>query len=189
MKLSEPYTKEELKNAVLTMKTNLGIVIHDLPDEIFFKRPDTGWSPAENIQHIIKVTRLLGLSFSTPKFLASLMFGEIGIPAPNMNLVADVYLEALRKGQNSGPFTPSNESTEGDLTKRKKELLANWNKSWDKYSLAIQNWSEEELDKILMPHPFLGKIPAREMYMIGMLHPIHHLEIVRNRIKKEWQYF
>ncbi|MBP9886488.1 MAG: DinB family protein [Leptospiraceae bacterium] len=189
MKFSDPYTKEELIDSVQRIKTNFETVIQNMPDTDFFKRPETGWSPAENFQHIIKVTRLLSLSFSAPKFLASLVFGEVTNSAPRIHQVADVYLDALKKGQNSGPFTPSKESIEGDSPKRKLELLSDWNKSWDKYGLAVKDWNEEQLDKILMPHPFLGKIPAREMYMIGILHPIHHLEIVAKRLGKEWNYF
>ena len=189
MKLSEPYTKEELKNAAETLKINFAKIFNDLPDEIFFQQFKSGWSPAENIQHITKVTRVLALSFSTPKFLSSLVFGEIVIPAPGMNHVANIYLEALRKGQNSGPFTPTKENPEGEVLKRKKDLLNDWNKYWDKYKLAIDSWSEEQLDKILMPHPFLGKIPAREMYMIGLLHLIHHLEILSKRLGTSWSYF
>lgn len=189
MKFGEPYTKEELTKSVQIMKVNLETAIGDLSLDDFFRHPQIGWSVAENIQHIIKVTRLLSLSFSAPKFLASLIFGEIASPARSITQVAEIYLSELKKGQNSGPFTPSHESVTENSAKRKKELMLDWNKSWDKYSLAIENWNEQDLDKILMPHPFLGKIPAREMYMIGMLHPIHHLEIVSKRISREWNYF
>jgi hypothetical protein len=81
------------------------------------------------------------------------------------------------------------EREDGNTDKRKKELIIEWNKAWDKYALAIDQWNEEQLNKVLMPHPFLGKIPAREMYMIGMLHPIHHCNIVSKRLNQEWNYF
>jgi hypothetical protein len=189
MKLSDPYKKEELKNSVYDLKNNLRQAFDAIPEDTFFKKTAIGWSPAENVQHINRVTKLLTLSFSTPKFLASLVFGETGKPAPRIKEVADVYLDALRKGQQSGPFTPKTEKTDGDLPKRKFELLSDWDYCWDKYALALANWDEEQLDKILMPHPFLGKIPAREMYMVGMLHPIHHSEIVSRRLMQEWSYF
>ena len=189
MKLTDPYTKEELKNFVLTLKRNLETRFNSLEEKIFFQKPTTGWSPAENMQHINRVTRLLTLTFATPKFLASIVFGESTTPARRFQVVGDIYLEALSKGQNSGPFAPNKEKVDGDTGKRKGELILEWNKAWDKYALAIDQWSEEQLNKVLMPHPFLGKIPAREMYMIGMLHPIHHCNIVSKRLNQEWTYF
>ena len=162
MKLTDPYTKEELKNFVLTLKRNLETRFNSLEEKIFFQKSTTGWSPAENMQHINRVTRLLTLTFATPKFLASIVFGESATPARRFQVVGDIYLEALSKGQNSGPFAPNKEKVDGDTGKRKGEL---------------------------MPHPFLGKIPAREMYMIGMLHPIHHCNIVSKRLNQEWTYF
>ncbi len=189
MKLNDPYTKEELKAWVRTMKQKLAATFDSFEEKVFFQKPESGWSPAENLQHINRVTKLLPLSFSTPKFLASLVFGETSEPSRRFQEFGDVYLGALSKGQNSGPFAPKTEKVEGDIIKRKKELIDDWNKAWDKYELAIENWSEEQLDKVLMPHPFLGKITSREMYMVGMLHPIHHCQIVAKRLNQEWNYF
>jgi hypothetical protein len=189
MKLNDPFTKEELKASVYLMKQNLANVFEKIDEKIFFQVPNQGWSPAENVQHINKVTKLLTLSYSTPKFIASLIFGEGDSNSRRMQSVGDVYLDALSKGQNSGPFAPSKEKIDGNTAKRKTELLLEWNQAWDKYALALEDWNEEQLDKIRMPHPFLGKITAREMYMVGMLHPIHHCNIVSKRLNQEWSYF
>jgi hypothetical protein len=34
--------------------------------------------------------------------------------------------------------------------------------------------SEEELDDIFLPHPLLGKVTLRELYLFNIYHILHH---------------
>lgn len=189
MKLSDPYTKDELKIAIDSLKNNLANSFQAIEENIFFQKPTKGWSPAENVQHLNRVTFALRLTFITPKILASLFFGETKNSSRRMEQMAVVYLEALRQGKDSGFFKAQTENPESKASKRKAELITEWNSEWDKYKLAVDSWSEDELDRVLMPHPFLGKITAREMYMVGILHPVHHANIVSSRLGVNWNYF
>ena len=188
MNLSNPFTKIELRDAVQSLKNNLYGSFEEVPESLFFQKSGNGWSLAENIQHMNRVTRALALFFLTPKVLASVIFGKATNVRP-MSEVAIIYLDALSKGQNAGLFVPVTENLNEKIEERKKELLIEWNRRWDKYYGALEKWDEAQLDGILMPHPFLGKIPAKEMYMIGILHPVHHSEIISKRLGRSWKYF
>ncbi|MCB1178791.1 MAG: DinB family protein, partial [Leptospiraceae bacterium] len=180
-----PYSKEELKKAALLLKENLFNFFQSIPENELFEYPQKGWSPAENIVHMNKVTKLLGLTFYSPKFISNFFFGENKEKTSKpFSEISDIYLKALKEGKDSGPFTPGKENPLEKITKRKDEILSDWNKNLDKYSTVLENWKEEDLDSTLTLHPFLGKITVREMYMIGILHPVHHSSIVAERLEK-----
>jgi len=45
----------------------------------------------------------------------------------------------------------------------------------------INNWSEEKLDKCLIPHPLLGKLILREMLFFTNWHTQHHLNTLKEK--------
>ncbi|MCE9499172.1 MAG: DinB family protein, partial [Leptospira sp.] len=92
MKLSDPFTKDELITAVGSLQKNLAETFENIPEALFFQKPESGWSLAENIQHMNRVTRLLTLTFSTPKILASVFFGTNSSRARRTMEVAEIYL-------------------------------------------------------------------------------------------------
>ena len=48
----------------------------------------------------------------------------------------------------------------------------------------LDNFSEEELDKYILPHPLLGKLTYREMMYFTIYHAQHHEKIVRGYFAK-----
>jgi hypothetical protein len=47
---------------------------------------------------------------------------------------------------------------------------------------ALGRWSEQELDRVTLPHPLLGKLTAREVAYFTVYHGRHHVEAVRRRL-------
>ncbi|HNC01336.1 MAG TPA: hypothetical protein PLS71_24040, partial [Leptospiraceae bacterium] len=92
MTLSNPFNKSELKSAIQDLKQNLANSFQAIDEKTFFQKPEKGWSPAENIQHMNRVTKVLGLTYVTPKFIASFIFGETNHKSKTMNEMATIYL-------------------------------------------------------------------------------------------------
>jgi hypothetical protein len=46
----------------------------------------------------------------------------------------------------------------------------------------VRRWSETSLDAVLLPHPLLGKLTAREMLQFTVYHTAHHLNLVLSRL-------
>ena len=48
----------------------------------------------------------------------------------------------------------------------------------DDLSRRVNTWTEKDLDTVLMPHPLLGKLTAREMLFFTIYHVQHHHALV-----------
>ena len=55
-----------------------------------------------------------------------------------------------------------------------------WKGSCDTLLKAIDNWTEEELDTYLIPHPLIGKMTLRELLFFTVYHIGHHLKTIKN---------
>ncbi len=69
---------------------------------------------------------------------------------------------------------PSPFRSKVDAKFNKEEMLNHWNSTLDKYDARIHNWSDKNLDKVLLPHPLLGKMMVRELLHFTYFHTDHH---------------
>jgi len=46
----------------------------------------------------------------------------------------------------------------------------------------LSGFSEEDLDKLILPHPLLGKLTLREMMYFTIYHVQHHQRIVERNL-------
>jgi hypothetical protein len=98
----------------------------------------------------------------------------------------DDYLTRLGQGPGArGPFVPVREDlTEAQFTVRQAELLARWQRVNHRLRLALQQWTERDLDRIQLPHPLLGRITAREMIFFTIYHNLHHVAAAKRRLPR-----
>ncbi|NBX80802.1 MAG: DinB family protein, partial [Flavobacteriales bacterium] len=45
------------------------------------------------------------------------------------------------------------------------------------------NFTEDDLDKYVLPHPLLGKLTLREMLCFTIYHVKHHVEIIKRDLE------
>jgi hypothetical protein len=50
---------------------------------------------------------------------------------------------------------------------------------------AMQSWNEDDLDRLRIPHPLLGKMRVCEMILFMLYHNLQHLNSVRRRLGQE----
>ncbi|MCB1143143.1 MAG: DinB family protein [Leptospiraceae bacterium] len=187
MEYSSGDDKIELIKKVEHLKKKIFSFYSEFSEDAFFQVPTKGWSPAENLNHLSKVTNSLTMSFFIPKFFTSLIFGKSKVESRSFQEMSRLYLALLKEGKDSGPFAPRREKPIG--SKRQMDLLSAWNISIEKYGEVLNHWQEQDLDSNLVFHPFMGKITSREMFMVGLLHPIHHTKIVSERTGRSVQFF
>jgi hypothetical protein len=148
----------------------------NINEDLFFDKPTTKWSIAENVQHLIIATNTTTLAFLLPRFLVRLIGGK-----PNRNsktydeLVAKYKKKLAEGGAASGRFIPKPIK----INFGKEKLLANWNTATAKHIATLQkNRSENDLDNYLVKHPLLGRITLRELCYFTIYHTQHHLTII-----------
>lgn len=135
------------------------------------------WSPAQQLEHIIKSVSPVALAFRMPGFLLRWIFGTSNRPSRNFEeLVARYHQKLAAGGKSSKPFVPGpapNSMRQQEELKLLVETLC----------VRINNFSEDQLDTLLLPHPLLGKLTLREMLYFTGYHVTHHHQQVLAHLK------
>ena len=139
------------------------------------------WSAGQQLEHIIKSVSPLTQAFLLPNFALTLFFGKANRSSKTYPELIEKYHSKLSQGGvASARFTPKVVTL-----KQRENLLKTLSRLIEKLSKQLDNFSEEELDKLILPHPLLGKITLREMFYFTIYHVQHHhrliLETIKNR--------
>lgn len=140
--------------------------------------PPGKWTPAQQLEHILRAVRPLVMALGLPKWFLRWRFGAPNRPARDYDALVKRYNEKLAAGgRASGRFVPppvpaaTVEHMAGDLRK----LV-------DVLTQRIDRWPEADLDRVLLPHPLLGKLTVREMLFFTIHHARHHeLAVLRDQ--------
>jgi hypothetical protein len=140
---------------------------------------ETKWSAGQQLEHIRLCLKPLNMILSVPKVLTRLYFGRA-------NRDSKSYLELVSKYQsklgNRGVAPPSfsPEPIKYDqLVSLSNTVLRIVNRIIEK----VQNFSERELDAMILPHPVLGKVTKREMLYFTIYHVNHHKDLTEKNLK------
>ncbi|MFN8277180.1 MAG: DinB family protein [Chitinophagales bacterium] len=172
----------ELTNSALVAQlqekyTAFAAHIKSLDATTFEQHAEEKWSAGQQLEHLVLSVRPLRKIMAAPKFLFPLAWGK-----PNRSgrsyeeLVAKYHEKLAAGGRASGRFVPR-EVSFAQRDKLTSQLLEEIRWLCDKTA----KFSEEELDRFLLPHPLLGKITLREMLYFTIYHAEHHLESIRGQ--------
>ena len=169
-------SKDYLVNELGKVFDNVNEVIDKMPDDIFELNNGDKWSPKQNLVHLLQSTKPVIDALNMPK-ATFLIYGKSKSGSKSYDEVVSTYLTALGDGVTlTGKFAPS----EKMISKTKNELLDYWNNSNPSLVQALENWSEENLDKYRIPHPLIGNMTFREMLHFMIYHTGHHLRTISN---------
>lgn len=150
-----------------------------LTDEQFFAPLDGDkWSVAENLQHLYLSTRPVARLMAGQRALLDQFGKPVNPSRPYEQLVAD-YKRTITDNGIKAPASVSARAE--DLTDRS-VVETNFAKANQGVIDALNNWTEEELEHYVIPHPALGPLTVREMICFTAYHIQHHLEPTRERI-------
>ncbi len=169
-------TKKEIITATEKIFLSFTTYCNTIDENIFFAKPTTKWSVAENVQHLIVSTNTSSLAHSLPKFLVRWIGGKPNRKSKTYEELVTKYKNKLASGGGaSGRFIPKPIT----INFGKEKLMHNWIKATTKHIAAIQkNQTENDLDNYLVKHPLLGRITLRELCYFTIYHTVHHLNII-----------
>ncbi len=171
------YTKEEVIKELENTFREVIQMITVLSDDEFYRNGGLKWSAAENLDHLIRSTKGLGSALKMPKLALHASFGKANRPSRTFSEMMERYQEKLKEGAKAiGPYVPENTESIS-----KADLLESWQAIGAKFSARLsKNWTEEQLDKYVIPHPLLGKMTVREMMFFTIYHNLHHLKNIKS---------
>jgi len=128
------------------------------------------WSPGQQLEHLVRSVAPLAQALMLPKFIPGLLFGKSNRPSRTFNeQVAHYQSKLANGGKATGKYIPN-----AVIFEQRDALIAKLNHSLEKLSLQLNSFSETDLDRLLLPHPLLGKLTLREMLFFTIYHVQHH---------------
>lgn len=184
--MSPILTRDELIERLARAEREVGDFFGSLDAEEVVLRVGDAWTPAEHLDHLNIAIGEIARAFGISAWLLRLRFGSARRPARTFEQVRDDYRARLATGLGArGRFVPTREAPmDEDAIVRRTRLLSRWYAVNAKLSTALAKWSERSLDRVLLPHPILGRIPAREIIMFGIYHNYHHIAAAKTRLPR-----
>ncbi|MGI9138519.1 MAG: DinB family protein [Sediminibacterium sp.] len=152
--------------------------IKTLDKNQFESNPSNKWSAGQDLQHLVKVLKIVNIGFIVPKFILSILFGKNNNEIRSFETLRDTYSKALSHGAKS----PAIYVPKPILFQGKENLLLSHVKLNASLIKKINNTSEFDLDKYRLPHPILGKVTLKELAIFSCFHTQHHLELLHKKI-------
>jgi len=144
-------------------------------EETFCRGPAGKWTEGQHLDHLVRSVKPLNLALRLPKVALKMQFGTAKGPSETLEALTVRYEGLLADGgKASGQFVPPDVALED-----KEKLIERLRSEGKKLVEAAGKWSEEDLDKYVLPHPLLGKLSVRDMLMFTYMHMQHHLDILK----------
>jgi hypothetical protein len=171
------YTKEMLILSLDMAHRDVAAFYAAMPPQIFFARPLGGWSPSDNLDHLLKSVKPVVKALKLPKATLRQMFGAAANGSRRFSEIRDMYLNQLKQGaQATGRYLPAQADPAAEEREpAKARLLEQWAALGGALTENLNQWSESELDEHVLPHPVLGNLTFREMLCFIAYHDLRHI--------------
>jgi hypothetical protein len=174
-------TKSEIFERLETNHNQFISYLDSLNESDFEYAFSDKWSAGQQLKHIVLSVKPLAQGFLLPRFLLKIVFGKANRPSKTYEGLVLKYDEKINLGgRASAAFLPKAVSfSEKDKLYR---TLRNYLKSIKK---SLGNYTEDDFDLMILPHPLLGKITVREMLYFTTHHVFHHQELIKQYLSKK----
>ncbi|MDG1930129.1 MAG: DinB family protein [Flavobacteriaceae bacterium] len=162
--------KTEITNELKVKVNDFISFINILSHQDFEKSVNNKWSPGQQLEHVYLSTKPIEKLFLLPKLLLHVLYGRPKRPSRSYNEIVRDYQKSLI----SGGKAPSKFMPKHTTINEKERVLNQLNHVVNKLVYKFSQKSEEELDDIFLPHPLLGKVTLRELYLFNIYHILHH---------------
>jgi len=153
--------------------------VFGLTNDQFLISKNDKWTPGQHLEHIYLAVKPIRQILSLPKFLLKLIFGQANRESKNYTELVKIYLLKLENGgRASGRFIPKNVTVE-----KGQKLKFNLTNEMKWLFSKLDKFTENELDKYILPHPLLGKLTLREMLFFTIYHIEHHEKLIKRNLK------
>jgi len=148
-------------------------------DEDFWSyAPEHKWTTGQHTLHLLQSTKPLNFALSLPKFIISWKYGTTNRELRSFEDVVKRYKERL--AESKGKVYKGSQNMEVPPIHEKDYLLDRLQVEHRKLEYKTRHISNKNLDKLVLPHPLMGKMPLREIIMWSGYHVDHHLEILKS---------
>lgn len=151
--------------------------VDELSVDHFLATPNKKWSAGQQLAHIFMSVHPVAKLVANKAVMRE-KFGTLDRESRSYeNLVSD-YLKVLAGGAKAGPrFTP-----EETPLSEKASLIDGITSDIASIIEQLEDYSEEEIEQLVIPHPVMGPFTLREMLMFTIYHVQHHLKSIQENL-------
>ena len=163
-------TKEEIIDQLRVNHKAFTDFILKLDEKEFLFTVKNKWTAGQQAAHILRSVKPVTLAFGLPLFLLRIVFGKANRPSRGYGTLVHRYYDKLAAGgKASGRFIPP------EIAYSQKEKICNSIMAATEILCSrAAKYSDNELDKYILPHPLFGKLTCREMLYFTIYHVEHH---------------
>lgn len=174
-------TKKEIIDGYIHIWKRVEDVVTSVNTNQYVAKPeDNVWSIAEEFDHVLKSAAAMCSAMKNKPLLLKWKFGKPNRPVRTYDEAFNRYKEKLAT-VNGKAVAPSPFRSEENKTFSREDMLNHWRLTLSKFEQRINNWSDKNLDKVLLPHPLLGKMMVRELLFFTHFHTLHHLKSLQKK--------
>lgn len=149
-------------------------VINNLSEKQFKQQTNEQWSVADVVQHLYLSARPVTRLMMGPRDVLR-QWGAPATESRTYDEIVATYQKILTAGAKApAAMTPRLEDMDID----KRTIVERFTGVYRALIEAIDNWSAQELDQYVIPHPALGNLTVREMLHFTSAHTQHHLRLL-----------
>ncbi|MCZ8215716.1 MAG: DinB family protein [Cyclobacteriaceae bacterium] len=167
-------TKAELQQQLRIHYSAFIESINSLDEVTFTLSKNEKWTAGQQLDHLIRSTEPVMVVMKLPTLLIRLLFGKANRTSQPYETLVTRYLEKLAAGgKATGRYIP------GQVVFSDRTLLTTrLDATIHKLAEQLNKFTEEDLDKFILPHPILGKLTYREMIYFTIYHVQHHHKLL-----------
>ncbi|MCW3083306.1 MAG: hypothetical protein JWP12_672 [Bacteroidetes bacterium] len=138
------------------------------------------WTAGQQLEHIVLCVKPIVQVFSMDAAAIEKNFGSTDRISSTYEALLQEYTEKLKEGGKApSRYVPESSLPDREvLTETLAKLIAELNSK-------IENFTEQELNRLCIPHPLLGNLTLREMLYNVIYHVQHHQEITFQNLKNK----
>lgn len=181
--VDNPQTKTEIQAELNKAFDKLGKVVLAMSEAEYATEPHADkWSAAGHFEHVMLSNAASATALKqSPAFFAQ--FGKLDRPGNNYQQVVANYQEKSKKIvlKPSSKYAPTS-----GVTKPREELLTSWKMVQTKLNERFDNWTDEDLENAVLPHPAAGLMSMKEMMLFTVYHTYHHIDGMEKAARGEY---
>ncbi|NNE32767.1 MAG: DinB family protein [Winogradskyella sp.] len=169
--------KETIANLLDNKHVELIEWLENQPDESWTNGPQGKWTMGQQVLHLLQSIKPLNDALSLPKYVLRLKFGRANRAVRDYETIIKRYHERLENTK--GKTFKGSRQMKIPTLEDKNYLLNRLQTESKKLQYKTKKISDTNLDKVILPHPLMGKMPVREIIMWTAYHVEHHTKTLK----------
>lgn len=171
-------TKQELIDSFYKNHLELLDYIDDLDDEAFSRSTHGKWTAGQQLSHVYLCLQPISQALGSKEYILQ-KFGKLDRKSMDYEKIILMYTTALEKGGKAPErFVPEIVNTSDRI-----QLSIDFNELLLKLNSQLAEYSKDELNSLILPHPLLGNLCISELIYLMTYHATHHLLQTKKNLK------